>query len=137
MPGFVLKDASVKINSVVLSDHARSVTVNYSAEVQDATCMNPDGTKSKVSGLKDWTLDIEFAQDFATGSVDATLFPLVGGAAVPIEIKPTSAATSPTNPAYAGNGIVQSYPPLGGAVGALATTTVRIEGTGLLTRATA
>lgn len=135
MPVLVFKDASVVINSVDLSDHVREVAINYSAEIIDKTAMG-DNSKSKIAGLKDWSVTITFNQDFDAGSVDATLFPLVGAAAFPVVIKPSSAATSATNPAYTGNGLLESYPPLGGQVGALLTTQVTIQGDGDLTRAT-
>ncbi len=136
MAKLVLTDASVTINSVNLSDHLRSVTLNYEAEVIENNVMGST-SRGKLAGLKNWTADIELAQDFAAASVDATLFPLVGAAAFPVVIKPTSGATSPTNPAYTGNAILASYPPLSGAVGELAKTTIKLEGDGLLTRAVA
>lgn len=96
-----------------------------------------DTTRNKLPGLKNWTVDVEFAQDFAAASVDATLFPLVGAAAFPISIKPTSAAVSATNPNFSGSALLATYSPIGGAVGDVATTTITLEGTGLLTRAVA
>ena len=39
MATFVFTDASVTINSVDLSDHVRSVTLDLSAEEQDDTAM--------------------------------------------------------------------------------------------------
>lgn len=136
MATLVLTDAYVVLNSVNLSDHVRQVTINYEAEMVDDTNMG-DTARNKLPGLKNWTVDLEFAQDYGTGSVDATLFPLVGAAAFPIEIRPTSAAVSATNPKYTGNALLASYPPVSGAQGALATASVRLEGTGALTRATA
>jgi len=135
MATLVLTDASVTINAVDLSDHVRSVTINYEAEVVDDTNMG-DSSKNKLPGLKDWTIDLEFSQDFDAASVDATLFPLVGASPFAISIKPTSGAVSATNPNYNGNALLASYSPIAGAVGDLATTSVRLEGTGTLTRST-
>jgi len=134
MSVLVLKDASVTINGVDLSDHVTSVTINYSAEILDKTAMGAN-SKSKVAGLKDASAEIEFNQDFAAAKVDATLFPLVGAAAFPVIIKPTSGATSETNPAFTGNGLLESYPPLGGGVGEVAKTSATIQIDGDLTRA--
>lgn len=133
---FVLKDASVVLNSVDLSDHVRSVTVTHSGEIIDTTAMTAN-SKAKISGLKDWSVDIEFNQDFAASEVDATINGLVGAAAVSMVVKPTSSAVSATNPSYTGNVLVADYPILSGGIGSLATTTVKFEGTGDLTRATA
>lgn len=135
MAEFVFTDAFVTIDGVDLSDHVRSVTVNYSADMQDDTAMG-DGTRSRLGGLKDWSVDVEFNQDFASSSVDDTLFPLVGTSFV-VAVRPTSAARSATNPEYSGTGILESYPPLGGAVGDLSTSSITIQSAGTLSRLTA
>lgn len=135
MATLVLNNAYVSINSVDLSDHVRQVTVNYQAELLDETAMGAT-TRARKGGLKDWSMTIEFLQDFAAGEVDATLFGLVG-TTFTVEVRPTSAARSATNPGYTGTGILESYPPLGNAVGEMAMTTVTIQAAGDLSRATA
>lgn len=135
MATLVLTDAFVDIDGTDLSSAVRSVTVNYSAELQDETAMGDD-TRVRLGGLKDWSMDIEFNQDFAAASVDATLFPLVG-TTFTVEVRPTSAARSATNPGYTGTGILESYPPLGNSVGDVATASVTIQSAGTLSRATA
>lgn len=136
MAQFVFTDAEVVINAVDLSDHVKSVTLNYSAELQDDTAMGDD-TRSKIGGLKDWSVSVEFEQDFAASSVDATLFGLVG-TTFTVTVKPDkSTATSATNPKYSGTGILESYPPLDGAVGDLATSGITIQAAGTLSRLTA
>ena len=117
MATLVLTDASVVVNSVDLSDHVKSVTLNYEAEQQDDTVMG-EGTRSNKPGLKNWSVDVEFVQDYAANEVDATLFSLVG-ADFPLVIKPTSAAVSSTNPSYSANATLSSYQPVGGGVGDL------------------
>lgn len=136
MAAFVSTDAFVSINGVDLSSSVRSVSLDYKAELQDDTAMG-DTTRSKLGGLKDWSLQLEFNQDFAAANVDATLFPLVGSTFTVIvrPIKATVVGT--TNPNYTGTGILESYPPFGGGVGDLATTSVSIQAAGTLTRATA
>lgn len=136
MATLVFKDAFVSINGVDLSDHVKSVTVNYSAEMLDATAMGND-TKISKGGLKNWSVEVEFHQDYATSNVDATLFPLVGSTFTVI-VRPVKAtAVSATNPNYTGTGILESYSPIGGAVGELAATSITIQPAGTLSRATA
>jgi Flp pilus assembly protein TadG len=135
MASFVLTDASVVINAVDLSDHVQSVTVNYAAEMVDETAMGDD-TRTNKGGLKNWSLDLQFKQDHAASNVDATLFPLVGSTFT-VTVKPTSAVVSATNPSYSGTGILESYAPVSGGVGDLATTSVTIQSAGTLSRATA
>ena len=134
MAKFVLTDASLVINSVDLSDHVRSVTVNYEAELQDDTTMGDD-TRTNLGGLKNWSMDVEFTQDYAASEVDTTIFGIVG-TSVPIVLKPTSGAVSATNPSYSANGVIGSYSPIGNSVGDLAVAPVTIASAGTLTRAT-
>ena len=135
MAVMVLKNAYVLINSVDLSNHVTSVTINYSAEILEKTAMSAN-SKQRIAGLKDFSIDLELNQDFAGGSVDATLFPLVGAAAFPIEIRPDAGSVGATNPKYTGNGLLESYSPIDGSVGEMATTSITIQGDGDLTRAT-
>ena len=135
MAEFVLTNAQVVINSVDLSDHVRSVTIDYSAETPDATTMGALA-KRRLPGLLDWKVDIELNQDFAASSVDATLFPLVGAAAFPISILPVNSSVASTNPNYNGNCLLATYPPLGGNVGEVATAKCSFVGSGVLNRST-
>lgn len=121
MATLVYTDAVIVVNSVNLSSWCRSLTINYEAEMLDDTTMGTSGTRSNRPGLKNWSVDASFLQDFAAGSVDATLFPLIGAVPFPITMKPTSGAVSATNPEYQGNAVLESYPPIAGEVGALGT----------------
>jgi hypothetical protein len=135
MATIVLTDADVNINSVDLSAHVTSVTINYNADEVEDTAMG-DTTRSRLAGLIDWSVDVEFNQDYATGAVDATLFSLVGAAAFACVFKPTSAAVSTSNPSFTGNAILTSYAPVSGSVGDLATSSASFAAAGTLTRAT-
>lgn len=135
MAEFVFTDAFVEINTVDLSDHVRSVTIDYSAETPDSTAMG-DTAKERLPGLLDWKVDVEFNQDFAAAEVDATLFDLVGAAAFAIAIRPTSDAVGATNPSFEGNCLLASYNPLTGKVGDTATTKASFVGVGTLSRET-
>lgn len=135
MGKFVLTDAYVSIDGNDMSDHVASVTVNYSAEMQDDTAMG-DGTHKRIGGLKDWSVDIEFHQDFASSNVDAILFPLVGSTFTIIVRPVKTGGVGSTNPNYTGTAILESYKPLGGSVGDLAKASVTIPGSGTLSRAT-
>ena len=116
MPTLVFVDASVKVNTVDLSDHVKSVKVNYSADLLEATAMGML-SKGRKGGLKDWSADIEFYQDYAAAKIDATLQPLVGVQTAFELIPVRGTGVSATNPRYSGNGIIDSYPPYTGGVG--------------------
>ena len=132
----VWKDAVVLINAVDLSNDVKSAALNIGSELGDDTAMGDD-TRSMLAGLKTWSLDLEFHQDFAASQVDATLNGLIGAAAFAVSIKPTSASTSATNPNYNGNAVLESYVPMSGAVGTTPlAATARFVAAGDLTRAT-
>ena len=135
MATLVLTDAYLLLNAVDLSDHVQQITINYEAEMVDESAMGDD-TRIWKGGLKNWSIDIEFQQDFAAAKVDVTLFALVGTTFV-FEIRPTSAVAAATNPEYGGTGILASYPPLGNSIGELATTTITIQSASTLTRVVA
>lgn len=134
MAVFVLTDAAVTINSVNLSSLARKVTIKIKADEQDATAMGAT-THTRLGGLKDWDMSMEFNSDFAASQLDATLFPLIG-TVVPVTVKSTSAANSVNNPQYSGNALLKEYTPIDGSVGDMATATASFSAAGTLNRLT-
>lgn len=136
MASLHFNDAHVSIGGTDLSDYVQSVTINYSSEMLDETAMG-DTTRKNKGGLLNWSIDVEFKQDFAASAVDVTLFSLVGTTFTVI-VRPVAASVvSATNPNYTGTGILESYNPLGNSVGDLATAPITIQSAGALSRATA
>ena len=133
MASFVFTNCYAMINSVDLSDHVESIKINYKGAALDNTAMSVT-SKSFIAGLKDWDVDITFNQDYASGKVDATLFGLVGAAAVAISFRPDAGVQSATNPTFSGNALLPTYEPMGGKVGDVAKATAKFQGTGTLTR---
>lgn len=134
MAVLVLKDASITINSVALSDHANSVTVNYEVDSVEVTAFGSGG-HTFTGGLQNNSIDIELMQDFAAANVEATVYPLVGTTTT-VVIKPTSSAVSSTNPSYTITGAyLAAHTPVAGAVGELAMTSLSFTG-GTLVKAT-
>lgn len=134
MGSFAFVDAKVTVNSVDLSQFVRQVTIDTSADQLEDTAMG-DTFRSRLGGLKDWSVNIEFNSDYAAAAVDATIWPLLGTVTT-VTVKATSAANSVTNPLYSGPVIVSGHTPVGGSVGDLATVGVTWQGAGALTRAT-
>ena len=129
----IVYDVSVTINSVDLSDHVKSATITYEAEMQDATRMG-NTTRVMKPGIKNWSATVELEQDYAGGSVDATLFALIGAAAFPVIIRPTSAARGAANPEFTGSAVLENYNPIAGTVGDLAVCTASLRSAGVLGR---
>ena len=134
MASFALTDAKVTVGGTDLSTYVRQVTINVTADEQDDTAMG-DTFRSRIAGLKDWSVNLEFNQDFAAGAVDATLWPLLGTTTT-VTVKATSAANSATNPQYSGSVLVSQVNPLTNGVGDLATTSITWNGAGTLSRLT-
>lgn len=115
--------------------HVRSVSISYSAAMLDITEMS-NTTIINLAGLLEWSIDVELLQDYAASNVDALLFPKVGAVAFNIQVKPTSAAVSATNPQFYGATVLESYAPIDGAVGDAQIITATFRCAGTLTRST-
>lgn len=114
---FTLVDAYVAVNGVVLSDHANKVTTEDTRDSVDITSFGAT-SKAVTKGLGDAKITAVFFQDFASAKVHATLQPLIASATpVTIEVRPTSAARSVTNPAILMSGLLMGYNALDGGVG--------------------
>jgi hypothetical protein len=135
MATLVYTNAKIEINGVDLSSNASEVGLNYASEMQDETAMG-DSTRVRKGGLKDWSVDVTWHQNFAASQVDATLFSLVG-TTVCVEVRPQNICSTAINPIYSGIGVIESYNPQGGSVGALLDAPTTIQSAGDLSRATA
>jgi hypothetical protein len=132
---FVATDYNVTINGTPFSASLAAVTLDISSEEQETTAFG-DGYRTRIGGLKDGSITLDFHQDFGAGSVDATLFPLLGTQAT-VVIKPTSGTVTATNPSYSALALVTQYQPFASNVGELATLSVTWPTSGSVTRATA
>jgi len=133
---FVATDFSVSINgSTALASYLTQVELKTSANDITTTAFGSTWV-SRVAGLKEGSLTLQFNQDYAVSTVDATLWPLLGSNAT-VVIKPTSTATSSSNPAYTAICLVTDLTPVSGQIGDLATFSVTWPTTGTVSRATA
>ena len=135
MAKFVATDYNITINGASFSSSLAAVTLDITVEEQDTTSFGSTA-RTRVGGLQDASLSLDFHQDFGASSVDATLFPLLGSNAT-VVIKPTSSTVSATNPTYTAVCLVTQYQPFASSVGDLATLSVSWPVTGAVTRATA
>lgn len=134
MAKLVLTDASVTINSVDLSDHVQSVTLNYNADQVEITSMG-DTAHLFTGGLDNVTCDVTLFQDLAASEVEATVYDLVNTTTT-VVIKATSDAVAADNPSYTlADTFVASHTPVAGTVGDAAMTTLNFVG-GTITKAT-
>jgi hypothetical protein len=133
---FVATDFSVSINgSTALASYLTQVELKASATDVTTTAFGSSWV-TRVAGLREGSLTLNFNQDYATSTVDATLWPLLGTNAT-VVIKPTSTATSANNPAYTAICVVTDLTPISGQIGDLSTFSITWPTTGTVSRATA
>jgi len=113
-----LSNPVVTINSVDMTDQCSSAVFTRMIESLESTSFGQTN-RSYVGGLENSTLTVTMYNSFSASETYATLKNLVG-TQVTVKIKPTSAATSATNPestltaAY-----LESLPIVNGQLGAL------------------
>jgi hypothetical protein len=134
MPRLVLTNAFISVGGVDLSDLVASVTLNETFDVIETTAFSSTAAKTRVAGLEDNSITLEFHQDYATGEVEQTIYPLLGTSAAVI-VKPNGVTTGAFNPSYTCNAIISEWTPLNGTVGELATASVTWPVTGAITKA--
>jgi hypothetical protein len=134
MAKLVLTNPSISVAGTDLSSSISSVTLDTKYDIIETTAFG-DTAKKRVAGLADNSITIEFFQDFAASSVEATIFPLLGTAAALI-IKPVASTVTTTNPSYSVSALVSEWQPLKGGIGQLATASVTWPVSGAITKAT-
>lgn len=110
----------LKINSVDLSDHVTSVTLNQAFDELEVTAMG-DTAHKFVKGLESATITVSFLNDQAAASVLDTLSDAYGTTVQWKLIQDKVAAVSATNKLWSGDLLVNNLTPINGATGDMAT----------------
>ena len=119
---FLSNSVVVTLNSVALSDHVTSATINRSFDELEVTAMG-DTAHKFVKGLEASTIALDFLNDTAASNVLATL-QAAWGTTVTLTLKQTSAAVSATNPLYSTTVLVNNTTDINGAVGDISTQSI-------------
>lgn len=135
MAKFYAQDYKITVGTVNLSTLINSVTLDITTDEVETTAFGST-YRTRIGGLKDASVSLDFMQDFAAGAVDSLLFPLMGST-VAVKIAPTSGTVTATNPEYRFTALVTQYQPFAGAVGDLATLSVTWPVSGEVERGTA
>jgi hypothetical protein len=134
MAKFVATDYKVTVAGTNLSTFLNQVELALESDQVETTAFG--GTfRESIGGLKSGSLTLQFMQDFAASSVDATLFPLFNTLAT-VVITPTSSTVTATNPSYTAVCLVTQYTPHASSVGDLATFSVTWPTSGTVSRGT-
>lgn len=93
-----LSNPTLTVNAVDLQDQCRSATLTVKYDALESTAF---GSSSRVftSGLGDHELTVDLLMSYSAAETYATLATLVGTTTT-VTLKPTSAATSATNPLF-------------------------------------
>ena len=112
----------VTLNSVALSDHVTSATINRSFDELEVTAMG-DTAHKFVKGLEASTITLDFLNDTAAANVNATL-QAAWGTTVTLTLKQTSAAVSATNPEYQTTVLVNNTQDINGSPADISTQSI-------------
>jgi hypothetical protein len=134
MPKFAATDYKITVAGINLSTSLNSVELALESDDLETTAFGGD-FRTRIGGLKSGSVTLQFMQDFAAASVDATLFPLYNTLAT-VVIVPTSGTVTSTNPSYTATCLVNSYSPFASSVGDIATFSVTWPTSGTVTRGT-
>ena len=119
---FLSNGVVVTLNSVALSDHVTSATINRSFDELEVTAMG-DTAHKFVKGLEASTITLDFLNDTAASNVLQTL-QTAWGTTVALTLKQTSAAISATNPEYQTTVLVNNTTDINGSVADISTQSI-------------
>jgi len=134
VPRLVLTNVAVTFGATDLSSYVTSVTLGSTFDIVETTAFG-NTARTRVAGLADNSVSLEFNQDYGSGALESVIYPTLG-TAVSITVKPVAGSASATNPAYSFSALVSEWTPLNGAIGELATASVTWPISGVITKTT-
>jgi hypothetical protein len=134
MAKFVATDYKITLNATDLTNSLHAVTLDISSNEVETTSFG-NTYKTMVGGLLTGSVKLDFYQDFAAGSVDATIWPLINTIGT-VTLTPTSGTVSATNPKYTAIVLINAYQPINSNVGDLASFSVTWPLAGTVSRGT-
>jgi hypothetical protein len=135
MAVFLNNKVGVKINTVDLSDHVTSVTLNRTFDELEVTAMG-DGGHKFVKGLEASSVTIDFLNDTATSNVLQTLQAAWGTNVTVVLLQEKGTTVGATNPLYTMTCLINSTTDINGAVGDIGTQSLTFNVSGTVAVAT-
>jgi len=129
----VVKNAGVVLGGVNLSTYVTSASVNMSSNEVTTTAMGQGGV-TRVGGLRDDYISVDFNTSYGLSSVESVLSGLVGESTAVIVVYTDGTAASSANPAYSAIVMIPEFSPLDASVGELSTSSVTFAVQGSVTR---
>ena len=118
MAVFLNNQVGVKVNSVDLSDHVNSVTLNRNFDQLEVTAMGDSGHRF-IKGLEASSITLDFLNDTSSASVLQTLQAAWGTNVTVVLLQNKGTAVSATNPLYTMTCLVNNTTDINGATGDL------------------
>jgi len=113
-----LSQPQVTINAVSLADQVSSAVLTRVIEALESSSFGSN-SRTYTAGMENSTLAVTLYNSYAASETYATLAALVG-TQITVKVKPTSAATSATNPEHTLTGAyLETLPLINGQLGAL------------------
>ncbi|CAK0749160.1 Radical SAM protein [Gammaproteobacteria bacterium] len=139
MARLVLTNAYVVFASNDISQYVTSVSLSTSVDVIETTGLG-SSARTRVGGLFDNQITLEFNQDFADNALEelingTSLATTTVGTTVAMEIRPVNTTVSASNPKYTFNALISEWQPLSGAVGELVSVSATWPISGVITKA--
>jgi len=128
MARIVLTNVAVTFGATDISSYVTSVTLGSTYDVVETTAFG-NTARTRVAGLADNSVALEFNQDYASGALESVIYPTLG-TAVSITVRPVAGSS----PAYSFSALISEWTPLNGAVGELATASVTWPISGTITK---
>jgi hypothetical protein len=128
MARIVLTNVAVTFGTTDISSYVTSVTLGTTLDVVETTAFG-NTARTRVAGLADNSVSLEFNQDYAGGALESVIYPTIG-TAVSMTVRPVAGSS----PAYSFSALVSEWTPLNGAVGELATASVTWPISGVITK---
>jgi len=142
-PGTAATPSGTVTAAIDVSAFTTSVEVSFESDELDFTNFASGGWRQKITGLATGNISLTFNQDFAATTVDDRFglggtVGFVPGQVAPyyIDVKPTSAVRSATNPSIVAAWLNTGGSPVQGSVGDLAVVTYTFPFTGRIARLT-
>lgn len=141
MAALVLTNAYITYAGNDISTYVRSVSISTSVDSIETTGLG-SLARTRVGGLFDNSISIEFNQDFADNALEelingTSLATTTVGTSVAMVVKPVATTVSASNPSYSFNALITEWQPLSAAVGELVGVSVNWPISGAITKAIA
>jgi hypothetical protein len=135
MAAEIIRDAVIVLGAFDFENAAKSCSINYTYPTQDVTGFG-DGAKRFLIDTPEWTVDIEFTDDFAATKVNEQLWTMKGTEQT-FKARKQTGTIGPANPEFQGNVLLLQIPVLTAGVGQVPGGRLTLQGSGTLVRAVA